>query len=120
LPFRLSVAYIRIVRFDRGIMPAPARNRSNYRLYGDDAVERLLFVKQAKLCGFTLREIGRALELIGKAESCGAGADEIIDGKIIEIDGRIAEMEKMKRMLIAAKDALKGRDCDSLRSYGGI
>ena len=55
-------------------MPPPLRGVNNYRLYGEDAVERLLFIKQAKLCGFTLKEIGQALALIGDAGECGAGA----------------------------------------------
>lgn len=38
----------------RGVMPPPLRGVNNCRLYGEDAVERLLFIKQAKLCGFTL------------------------------------------------------------------
>jgi DNA-binding transcriptional MerR regulator len=101
----------------RGILPSPDRSPSNYRLYGEDAVERLLFIKQAKLCGFTLKEIGAALELIGGTDDCGMGADEVIDGKIEEIDERVAELGKMKSMLLAAKDALKGRDCGDLGSY---
>jgi MerR family transcriptional regulator, Zn(II)-responsive regulator of zntA len=101
----------------RGILPSPERSPSNYRLYGEDDVERLLFIKQAKLCGFTLKEIRRALDLIGEAGECGSGADEVIDGKIREIDARVAELGKMKAMLLAAKDALKGRDCGDLGSY---
>jgi MerR family transcriptional regulator, Zn(II)-responsive regulator of zntA len=101
----------------RGILPSPDRSPGNYRLYGEDAVERLLFIKQAKLCGFTLKEIARALDLIGGAGACGPGADEVIDGKIGEIGARIVELEKMKSMLIAAKAALKDRDCGDLGSY---
>jgi MerR family Zn(II)-responsive transcriptional regulator of zntA len=101
----------------RGVMPPPLRGANNYRLYGEDAVERLLFIKQAKLCGFTLKEIGRALALIGDAAECGDGADGIIEAKIGEIDRRILELGKMKGMLFAAKAALKGRDCEKIASY---
>jgi MerR family transcriptional regulator, Zn(II)-responsive regulator of zntA len=100
-----------------GVMPPPLRGGNNYRLYGDDAVERLLFIKQAKLCGFTLKEIGGALELIGAVGECGSTADVIIDAKIGEIDERISELGKMKLMLSAAKEALKGGDCGKLSSY---
>src|SRR2546422_11005961 len=40
-----------------GILPAPRRTASRYRMYGPDALAVLAFVKQAKRLGFQLKEI---------------------------------------------------------------
>jgi len=42
-----------------GILPAPRRTASRYRMYGPDALAVLAFVKQAKRLGFQLKEIKR-------------------------------------------------------------
>jgi len=47
----------------RGLLPAPARTASGYRLYADDAVRRLQFIRQAQLLGFSLAEIQDLLSL---------------------------------------------------------
>jgi len=102
---------------NRGVIPAPVRSASNYRLYGEDAVERLLFIKQAKRCGFTQSEIARALELIGSADACPASIDEVIDEKVSQIEERMLALAEMKRMLIGAKESLRGRDFEKLGSF---
>ncbi len=40
-----------------GVLPPPARGPNGYRLYGNDAVEMLRFIKQAQGLGLTLAEI---------------------------------------------------------------
>lgn len=47
----------------RGLLPEPARTRSGYREYGEDALLRLRFVLDAKGLGFTLSEIRELLDL---------------------------------------------------------
>jgi len=41
----------------KGVLPPAKRAPTGYRLYGDDAVEMLCFVKQATGLGLTLAEI---------------------------------------------------------------
>lgn len=47
----------------RGFVRPDARRDSGYRLYTDEAVKRILFIKKAQELGFTLREIDRLLKL---------------------------------------------------------
>ncbi len=46
-----------------GIVPKPPRTRSNYRLYPEDTVRRVRFVKHAQELGFSLKEIKELLSL---------------------------------------------------------
>ena len=45
----------------RGLLPEPARTASGYRDYPPDAVERLVFIRDAQFAGLTLAEIGQVL-----------------------------------------------------------
>lgn len=45
----------------KGLLPLPARRPSGYRVYNARDLNRLHFIRQAKLLGFSLDEIGRIL-----------------------------------------------------------
>ena len=40
----------------RGLLPAPDRSASNYRVYQETTVRRVRFIKRAQQLGFTLKE----------------------------------------------------------------
>ena len=46
-----------------GLLPESPRTQGGFRLYGEDAVRRLLLVKQMKPLGFTLEEMREIVEL---------------------------------------------------------
>jgi DNA-binding transcriptional MerR regulator len=46
-----------------GLLAEPGRTASGYREYGEGAVERLRFVREAQASGLTLTEIKSVLEL---------------------------------------------------------
>ncbi|WP_310550894.1 MerR family transcriptional regulator [Paenibacillus glufosinatiresistens] len=48
-----------------GLIPAPARSESGYRMYGEETEIRLGFIRDAKAHGFSLKEIAKALSLSG-------------------------------------------------------
>jgi DNA-binding transcriptional MerR regulator len=102
---------------ERGILPPPKRSPANYRLYGEDAVERLAFVKRAKRCGFTLKEIARGFELIEAKSDCSVDPAEVIDEKILEIDSKIEGLIAMRSMLETVKKSIGRRDCSALGTY---
>jgi len=46
-----------------GLIDEPVKPASGYRLYPEDAIDRILFIKRAQLLGFSLKEITELLEL---------------------------------------------------------
>ncbi|MFI1452549.1 MerR family transcriptional regulator [Streptomyces roseus] len=98
---------------DAGLVPAD-RTSSGYRVYGEDAVERLAFVSSAKLLGLSLAEIR---ELLGVREegvrsSVRARMLPLISGRIAETDGRIAETDGRIAELRAFSAHLAGVHAD--------
>lgn len=46
-----------------GLLPAPVRSESNYRLFAPGEVQRIRFIKRAQAVGFSLDEIRALLDL---------------------------------------------------------
>lgn len=90
-------------------MPSPERSPSGYRQYEPAAVRRLRFVKRAKTLGFTLAEIGELLELrLHPARSCEQVEAEA-SRAIVRIDGKIAELQRMRSALAPLRRACRER-----------
>ncbi len=84
-----------------GLVRAEERSATGYRLYGAEEAERLLFVRRAKRLGFSLEEI-RGLMAAAQG-GCGATVPELerlLEGKVEEIDAKIAELTAFRDRLI--------------------
>jgi DNA-binding transcriptional MerR regulator len=53
-----------------GLLQPAGRNDSSYRLYDQDAVTRLRFIRHAQACGFTLAEVRDLLALRQREGAC--------------------------------------------------
>ena len=76
-----------------GLMPAPPRTPSGYRMYSATSVERLRFIRHARELEFSLAEVGRLLRHRDGVPDC---------GEIAEITARRAasigeELERLNR-----------------------
>ncbi|ALV33184.1 heavy metal-responsive transcriptional regulator [Streptomyces sp. CdTB01] len=94
---------------DAGLLPAE-RTPSGYRVYGEDAVERLGFISSAKLLGLALEEIRELLE-VREEGVCAAVRTRMVPlvaGRIAETEGRIAELSAFSAHLGAVHADLSG------------
>ncbi len=82
-----------------GLMPKPERKESGYRIYSDSDVERLRFIKNSKLLGFTLKEIKELLLLRIDEDTTCDDLKEKAERKIEEVNLKIEELKKIKRAL---------------------
>jgi Hg(II)-responsive transcriptional regulator len=82
-----------------GLMPDPKRSRSGYRMYTDDTVRMVTFVKRAQELGFTLREVKELLKLrtagLQRRDAVRAAAQ----AKVEDIDARIADLNAIRAAL---------------------
>ena len=91
----------------RGLLPAPKRSASGYRLYSTDTIRRLDFIRKAKALGFTLEEI---ISLLGLQDSTGAKADvkALTRRKLEQIDTKIHDLERIRDVLSTLEHDCKG------------
>lgn len=83
----------------RGLLPEPPRTPSNYRLYPEDTVRRVRFVKRAQELGFTLKEIEELLSLRASPRSRCADVRRRAQAKMDDIDGKIRALQGMRKAL---------------------
>jgi MerR family mercuric resistance operon transcriptional regulator len=92
-----------------GLIEKPARSAAGYRHYGPEVVARLRFIRQAKELGFTLSEIRELLALkVAPGKSC-ADVKARAEAKIADVEQRVAQLNRMKRLLVKLAVACSGR-----------
>jgi DNA-binding transcriptional MerR regulator len=81
------------------VLPRPTRGTNGYRLYGQDAVETLTFVKQAAGLGLTLAEIREIIAIRqGGAPPC-AHVRRLLQDKARELDRKLRDLIDMRRQI---------------------
>jgi len=92
-----------------GLLLPRERSDSGYRIYDDESVNQLRFIRKAQSLGFTLKEIKALLALSESDEvDCGDIRDRA-SKKIIEIENKIADLERMKSSLTVLSEYCPGK-----------
>lgn len=93
-----------------GLLDEPLRTPSGYRDYGEAAVERLRFIRDAQSTGLSLAEISSVLELKGAGERSCAHTMALIDSQLLAIDAQIDQLVAARRELATLAERAKGLD----------
>ncbi len=107
-----------------GLLTEPQRSDAGYRLFDEDAAERLHFVKRARAAGFTLEEIRTLLDIqYAPDATCGAVCS-LTAQKIAQIDERIRLLTSMRAMLVDLIEVCPGGErpldeCPIFDSFAG-
>jgi MerR family transcriptional regulator, copper efflux regulator len=104
----------------RGLVERPPRSASNYRLYPEEAVRRVRFMKRAQELGFSLNDIKELLSLRAAPEAGCRDVRAHAEAKIKDIDEKIGALTAMKHALSTLVMACSGEaplgDCWILES----
>lgn len=93
-----------------GLVPEPERTASNYRDYGEDAADRLRFIRDSQAAGLTLDEIASILEMKDAGQSTCHHTRELVERHVAEIDLQIAALTANRAAMVALADAAGGMD----------
>lgn len=84
----------------RGLIAAAPRNKSGYRMFPQQTVTDILFIKRAQDIGFTLEEIKNLLILYKKDEELPTQEMyQLALDKIEEINKKISQLQHFKALL---------------------
>jgi MerR family copper efflux transcriptional regulator len=104
----------------RGLVARPPRSASNYRLYPEDVVRRVRFIKRAQGLGFSLNDIEELLSLRAAPEAGCAEVRACAEAKMKDIDAKIGALTAMKNALSTLVAECSGEgplsDCPILES----
>src|ERR1700730_18794621 len=92
-----------------GLLPKPPRTHSGYRVFSEDAVVRLHFIKHAQDLGSSLKEIKELLSLKVKPGSSCGDVREKAEEKIADVDEKIRHLRTMKKALVQMAATCSGR-----------
>lgn len=93
-----------------GLVEPVARSPAGYRLYDDEALRRIEFVRRAKLLGLSLAEAKEFLHVAGGC--CGENHPRLaalVQGKLTETEQRIAELQSLRGTLRSVLERLSAR-----------
>ena len=113
----------KMIRYYESIALVPPGRRSDagYRVYSDDDLHVLRFVKRARTLGFSLEQIRELLSLWQNKARASADVKAIALGHVAELNQRIAELTEMRDTLQSLAGCCQGNDrpdCPILQSLG--
>ncbi len=88
-----------------GLLPPPKRADNDYRIYDDEDVERLAFIRRARSLEFPLEDIDEILAFRDREEPPCSYVMDLMGRKIDEISIRIRDLERMRNELRSLHEA---------------
>lgn len=83
----------------QGLLSPATKTASGYRLYTDEAVRRIMFIKQAQQCGFSLAEVGELLQMHNGDPTARADGYRLAAEKQADIQKTIVLLQAMSEAL---------------------
>ena len=104
-----------------GLLPEPPRSAGGHRLYANDHLRRLIFIRRSRELGFTIDEIRNLLGLVEGGYTCGEVRDAT-QAHLESIRRKIADLRKMERTLAGTASRCEGGtvpDCPVIDALSG-
>ena len=82
-----------------GLIRPAGKSESGYRLYTEEAIRRIEFIKQAQECGFSLADIRELLELRSTDSACCDDIYRVSVEKKLQLEHKIKTLNAMSQAL---------------------
>ena len=90
-----------------GLVEPEDRSHGNYRLYGDESLRKVKFIKAAQSIGFTLDDVKALLATPDStADSC-REVQSLIEERLAEVDQRLKDLRHVQRVLKSSLEKCK-------------
>ncbi|MGZ9014370.1 MAG: MerR family transcriptional regulator [Burkholderiales bacterium] len=83
----------------QGLIAPNRKTRTGYRLYSDEAVRRIEFIKHAQRCGFSLADIRELLDMRAGLADDRQDVSQFVHEKQAEIEKTMAALKSMSALL---------------------
>lgn len=97
------------------LLPPAQRAENSYRLYGNDDVQRLRFIRNARNLDFSLDDLREILALRDQGEAPCRYVMQLLEEKSVEIEERIRQLRALQeelQQLLARADSLPDDDIE--------
>ena len=95
---------VKTIRYyeDIGLLPKPKRTSSGYRVYDENAVDRLVFIKKAQSLGLRLEDVKEILELADRGRCPCGHVQRVLKARLGELRAKIVDLKTVERRLSQA------------------
>ncbi|KRW58480.1 Cu(I)-responsive transcriptional regulator [Pseudomonas sp. TTU2014-080ASC] len=109
---RRSGLSAKMIRYYESIdlLPAARRTDSGYRLYTEQDLHRLAFIKRSRDLGFSLADVGQLLALWEDRQRASADVKALAQGHIDELERKINELSSLRDTLKDLIQHCQGND----------
>ncbi|AWH29493.1 MULTISPECIES: heavy metal-responsive transcriptional regulator [Stenotrophomonas] len=90
------------------LLPTAARSAGGYRIFGQQDLRRLRFIRRAKALGFSLEEIAELLALSDRHAQDMGSVRDTARARLADIEQRMVELQRMQAALSQLVDACPG------------
>ncbi|MBL4853020.1 MAG: heavy metal-responsive transcriptional regulator [Robiginitomaculum sp.] len=94
----------------KNLLLPETRTPSGYRQYSQGSIRRLRFIRKAQGLGFSLKEIGKMLDISGNSNAECGNIKQYAEKKINDIQTRISDLQKIRDGLRQIAQACPGGD----------
>lgn len=88
-----------------GLLLEPSRTNAGYRIFSNESVNRIKFIKRMQDLGFTLAEITKLLGVVDNDDERCAGMYNFVVKKIEEVQMKIRDLKRIEQMLLNLKES---------------
>ncbi len=93
-----------------GLVEPEGRSQGNYRLYGEESLNKLKFIRAAQATGLTLDDVKVLLsDGAGGFPDCGT-ARGLIEARLADIENRLKDLRHVRRVLTAALEECRQQE----------
>lgn len=115
---KVSGVTVETVRFyeRKQLLKQPESQERGFRVYPEEYIVRIHFIKRSQELGFTLKEIKEILDLQNAADATCADVISKAEEKIKEIDEKLADLNQMKASLVKLGNCCDNKSADLMES----
>lgn len=103
-----------------GLLPRVARSEGNYRQYGEQDAEKLLFIRHCRSLGMSLADIRALQRFQSQPELACDEVNALLDRQLLQVREQIASLQQLQRQLQGLRSTcdahLGARECGILRN----
>jgi Cd(II)/Pb(II)-responsive transcriptional regulator len=79
-----------------GLLKLPSRSAGNYRVYDSEALERLVFIRQCRALGISIKEIATLLHRKETPEESCNEVNQLIAKHLLKVQEKICELQRLQ------------------------
>ncbi len=87
----------------RGLVPVPDRTSAGYRLFTDDDIETLAFIRRGRSLGLSLDAIAEIITISEDGRPCCDRTRALLAQRVNEIDAAMADLQRLRETITRAQ-----------------